>query len=372
LTGLFVLALPGGPPAPAAATHFGDVECLTSPTLVHDGRLTPGEYSENYFDPRTKILTYFSCLDDPNRTAHMAIKTPWEGWTEVRLQAADTWNGEFNAIRIRLAPEEGPGLGPSTHGVVLELIDGYVNGTGGSFVDDLLVGGSVDILEPAGGVDAGAYVYEFGIPMHSQDVRDCQWTVDGSFYFQLAQVLADPEAPAFLESDLGVIEMGGNRSAGRWTDVELSLPPGQAPLESAEILVSLRDGQGLPLAYKPVSVFVQTAFGFLELGTVTTNGQGAGSTEYRPRDSGDFLIGAAYGGGDGLLGGVTWHRISVSSPASETAWLPRNLLVIQTLIVLVVGGVWITYGYALLIVRRVLREDPEDVPRRPQGAWRRP
>lgn len=341
---LGLLALPG--PAELTgvvrATHRGDIECPTSPLPEADGVVSPGEYLENFFDPTTKTLVYFTCGLDATRTMHAALVTPWEGWTEFRFQADDDWNGEYNVVRISM-PED-----------TVEVQDGFLSDADSSFVNDLALGGTFDVINVAAGRGSESYVYEFSFPLFSPDFYDSRLTANGSFSFQVAQASTNFTA---LASEPHFLQIGQFPAQGRWTAVEMSVPPGNEPLNASEIVVTLRDDRSLPLAFRPISVFAQTTFGFLDLGSVLTNEQGLASVSYTPRAAGEFLLGAAFGGEEGYLASVEWMPLVITSAPPSASFLPRDVLFVQMLIVLVVGGVWATYGYSLFIIRQVFHEE---------------
>jgi len=343
---LVVLVLPGPTDlAPGAqATHEGDIMCPSTPVPVHDGFLQPGEYRESFFDPKTKVLLYFNCVQDANRTFHVGLATPWDEWTDLRFQATDVWNGDFNVVRVSMKGESA------------EALDGFMWGAGPNFAEDISVGGSHDIAGLVGRLSSDYYVYEFAFPLLSSDAYDSQLTINGSFYFQLAYAT---EMATFLESDAHFIQIGQVPSGSRWTSLDLSLPQGNVALEAAEILVGLRDDRFRPMAFMPISVFVRTTFGFLDLGTVLTNEDGLASVPYAPRDEGAYIVGAAFEGERGYLASASWRSLVLTPVPASPTLLPRDLLVIQTLIVLVVGSVWATYAYSLFIVWQGLRASRE-------------
>lgn len=335
------------------ADHTGEMECRPSTQPLHDGVIEPGEYDENFFDPATKILVYFECSEDANRTMHIGMVTPWEGWTEVRLQSLEVWNGDFNAVRVT---HEDTGV---------QVLDGHLSISDPSFVHDLDVGGSSDIADPVALRKGDHYVYEFAVPLSSDDVFDCQLSGLGSFFFQLAYATYS-EGEAVLESNPRLIRFGTEPITGKFSALELSLPEGNPPLGSSEILVTVRDENNTPLPQRSLSVFVQTAFGFLELGSTTTNAQGIASVEYAPRDEGEYLIGAAFLGGQGYLASVEWLRLVVVVPAPDPGILPRDVVIIQAILVAVVGGIWAAYAYSFFSLRLALRE-PETQTKRDQN-----
>lgn len=351
---LIVLVLPGpANVAPGAqATHEGDILCPSYPVPVHDGYLQPGEYWESFFDPKTKVLLYFNCVQDASRTFHVGLSTPWNESTDLRFQARDVWNGDFNVVRA------------STGGGSFAALDGFMQSAGPNFTEDVSVGGSYDVSDFVGKASGDSYVYEFAFPLRSADPYDSQLTINGSFYFQLAYVT---EAATFLESDAHFVQVGQTPSGARWTSVELSLPAGNVALETSEVLVALRDDRSRPVAFLPVSVFVQTTFGFLDLGTAVTNEDGVASVPYEPRDEGTYIVGAAFEGERGYMASASWQSLVLVPAPSEPVLLPRDLVVIQTLIVVVVGSVWAVYGYSLFVVWQGLRTSKKTTSERPES-----
>ncbi len=340
--------LPGtlNPARRAHATHLGEIECPPESTPVHDGVLEPGEYSENLLDPKTKILIYFQCSEAANGTLHVAMVSPWEGWTEIRLQTVEAWAGDLNIIRL------------SWTGSAVKVVDGFSRGTDSSFVDDLALGGSYDVIEPAGKHTGDSYVYEIAVPLRSVDEYDCQLTGEGSFFFQLAYttlVAPGQREISFMESDSFVIRLGASPIRGKWTSLDLSLPEGDGSDHASRILLSLRDEKFYPLPSRSLTVFARTSFGFLNLGTVTTNEQGIASIGHAPLVGGTYLIGASFSGGEGYLGSVAWERLALAFQKSGPTLLPNDLAVLHMIIALVVGGVWATYAYSVAVVRHVLR-----------------
>ncbi len=339
LTAVLLALVPNGPVHLADATHEGDILCPSRPDPVHDGTITPDEYAENFFDPHTKTLVYFNCKQDANRTMHLALFTPRYEWTEFRFQATNEWNGDFNVVRVSMA-------GPTAEG-----LDGFIDGNAPDFVEDLAVGGTHDVAGLVGAASSDHYIYEFELPLLSSDSYDSQLTVNGSFAFQL--VLGSGETSA--ESELRFLQIGQPPASGLWTSVELSLPEGNIPESDAEMLVSLRDNRSRPMPFRPVSVFVETTFGFLDIETVLTNEQGVASVLYAPREAGSYLVGAAFEGESGFLASVSWLKLELSSHPAELTIIPSGDLMVRAVVVLVVGGVWGAYAYSILVVRQALR-----------------
>lgn len=337
LTGLLLLPQPWSPAPTAQGTHQGEIACPFNPTPAHDGTIQPGEYAENFFDPRSKVLVHFACPEDGNRLMHVGLISPWSDWTEFRFQTADPANGDYNVLRLRI-------LNTS-----LEVEDALWQASVGAVVNDLDLGGTFDVTEPAG-MRTGEYaVYEFAFPLNSPDPNDSQLAQNGSFNFQVVGTRDSLE----VQSADQFIEVGEHILGGIWTEVGVSLPTGNAPRNASEIIVSLRDDSFNPLPFRSVSVFVRTVYGYLDLGRTVTNAQGLASVQYTPRGNGEYLIGASFGGEGGYLASVAWATLTVTSPAELPSPL-ADLRVVETLIFVIVTGVWATYGYALFVVGRSL------------------
>ncbi|MFQ5907705.1 MAG: hypothetical protein ACE5JE_02600 [Thermoplasmata archaeon] len=337
---LLLLPPPVDPAPGAQGSHRGDILCPAGPLPTQNGAPAFEEFAENFFDSQTKTVVYFHCMEDAKRTMHVGLISPWQGWTEMRFQSTDEWDGSYNVVRLSMSDGE------------VEAVDGYLAEATSSFVDDRTLGGTFDVIGVTGGVASEHTVYEFGFPLFSADVYDSQLTRNGSFYFQLAY--ATEEGP-FIESEPHFIQIGQFISPGEPTSLEVSLPPGGVALGTAEVIVTLRDERGQPLPLRPVSAFVQTTFGFLDLGLSTTNAQGVASFEYTPRDEGSYLMGAAFPGEGGYTASVSWVSLAVSLAPEGFSLIPRDLAIIQTLIVLVIGLVWGTYGYSLFVVRQAMK-----------------
>lgn len=340
LTGSAALPGPGNPLRDAQATHGGDIICPASEAPVHDAVVAPGEYLESYFDPGVKTLVYFGCTDDARRTMHVALIAPTDGWTEFRLQAHDDWNGDLNAVRVSLSDAE-----------ELQVLDAFIDGETGAFYDDATFSGTQDVFDAVGAHEGDFHIYEFAVPLFSSDFYDSRLVANGSFRFQLVHNFGES---AVVASGFQFLQVGPPTSPGRWTEVEMSLPAGNEPREAAQVILSLRDEHGRPLAGFSLSVFVETAFGFLDLGPAITSDQGVASVEYAPRDEGVFLIGAAFAGEHGYLASVSWARLTLPAIAPGPNLLPTPYLGILALIVIVLGTVWGTYAYVLFIMGRSL------------------
>lgn len=349
LVGLFLYApTPLSPTRGAVASHGGTAECFLGATPVSDGVISPGEYGETFFDGVTKILANFHCDDSPERLLHVGLVSPWFGWVGLLVQAVEPMDGYANEIRIGYAPGDGG----------LRVQDGYRSVADPSGTADILLGGSGDVVNASTGTDGSARVFEFTVPLRSSDPYDSSLNSDGPFYFAFEYnadlVDLDSDATA-LSSTSFVVE--GITSTGAASSVEMAIVPPAASSPEAQILLALRDARGYPIASVQLEVFVQTVFGFLDVGPVYANEQGVATASYSPRDAGDYLVGAAYAGGYGILASVAWQTLHVSSEFlgnPEAADL-APMQPVEALVVVVILGVWATYGYAFFVTSQGLR-----------------
>lgn len=342
---LFVASsTPISPARTASASHLGPVRCVGG-NPVSDGVITPDEYGENYFDETTKILVYLSCDNSTQRILHAGIVSPWSGWTGLMVQASEAWNGVLNEVRVSYAPSLGG----------LQVMDAYRNVSAAFTAPDPILSGSPNVMNVSTGAADAARVYEFSVPLYSNDNYDSQLQSSGPFYFALGYNASDPDlqsdATTISELQSMVVETG---SPGTWTSLEFAIAPASEPLEEPKMLLLLRDEQGYPIPSSQLKVFAYTAFGFLDVGSVVTNDQGVAEVSYVPRDSGSFQVGAAFAGDSGLMASVAWHFLRVAGSSHEGGFEFRP---IEALVAVIVTAVWATYGYAFYVTHQALRED---------------
>jgi len=357
---------PLAPTRGAVASHAGSAQCFLGGGPASDGVISPGEYGETFFDGVTKILANFHCDASPERLLHVGLVSPWSGWVGLLVQAAEPMDGYANEVRLAYAPNEGG----------LRVQDAYRSIAEPTATADVLLGGRGDVLNVSTGSDGPARVFEFAIPLRSSDPYDSYLESEGPFYFafEYSADLVDLDSGATaLSSTSFVVE--GVTLTGTWSAVEMAIVPPAAPPEAAQILLDLRDARGFPVPSAQLEVFVQTAFGFYEAGPVYTNEQGVASASFAPRDEGDYLIGAAYTGGYGLLASVAWQTLHVSSEfaGNPDAASLVGLRPVESLIVVIILGVWATYGYAFFVTHQSLRTQRPKAETRAEGplAWRR-
>ncbi len=339
----------------ARAWHVGAVECFPGGNPVSDGIITPGEYTENFFDGRTKLLLYLSCDNSTHRFLKVGIVSPWPGWVGLLIQASDPFDDSLNEARVSYVSSLG----------VVQVMDGYRNASAQVTIQDSLLGGSSDVMNATTGTMDEARIYEFSMPLNSSDRYDSQLQAAGPFYLALeynrgkSDLTSEPTE--ISEAHSMVIENA--KAPGRWSHVEFVLSSSVVK-EKPTMLVSLRDDKDYPVPSTQLEVFVYTRFGFLDAGPIVTNEQGVGEVSYQPLGSGSFFIGVAYTGGYGLLASVSWQVLEVGTESQgsglELGFFQIGsikLRTIESIIVITLTSVWATYAYAFFIARRALRED---------------
>lgn len=365
IVGLLVIILAAVPVSlsslpSATAWHVGAIECSAGGNPEADGVIAPGEYGENYFDGRTKLLLYVDCANSTERTLNVGIVSPWRGWVGLLVQATDAWNGTVNEVRVSYSETTG-----------VETLDAHRNETSPT-IPDLGSGGSSDIDNATAARKGPATVFEFSIPLRSGDRFDSQLSSAGPFSFGLeyhADSVDLGSSPTAI-SDLHSFLVATEATFGGWTVLELRTPTASAPLVPTTMLVTLRDAEGYPVPYVQVETFVRTAFDMLDAGPVATNAIGVAEVLYAPRGNGTYLVGAAYTGGGQLLASVAWESLTVGSPAGNDIQLGLlddgtfTLRPVEALIVVAVASVWAAYAYAFFLTDRALREEREPTPSR--------
>lgn len=147
----------------------------------------------------------------------------------------------------------------------------------------------------------------------------------------------------------------------------LRLAPAPAVDRSALTLsATLTESSGDPVAGAPVAFFLRSTLagvdGEAEVATALTDERGTAMATYRPTVVGEHLFVIRFPGSDLLDGSEELLAITVDAVAEPYRVPPRGLDPISDLaplvIVVVVGGVWATFGYVLLQVVGIRRSRP--------------
>ncbi len=357
------LPSPASPLRRANAWHPGAVVCSSAGNATSDGVIAQGEYGDNYFDPATELLVYFGCDNSTERLLNVGIVSPWAGWVGLLVQASDVWDGRVNEVRVSVDPSSG----------ALQTMDAYGNVTAGTTAPDASLGGMADVRSATMGTLGAARAYEFVVPLNSSDRYDSQLRSSGPFNFALEYNAFEPDlqSQATGISNLHPLMTGAPAPRAAWTSLEFTAGLSPVSAGTLDFLVTLRDEGGFPIPFVEVEVFVRTAFGMYDAGPTATNEQGVGEVTYAPRDSGTYVLGAAYTGGDGLLASVAWRTVTVGSAYGGGGvglglfdGGSLELRPVEAIGVGVVLGVWAAYAYAFFVTWISMRRTPA-VPRNP-------
>lgn len=367
---LSVLPGPASLAREASAGSTGAVLCSPPNSPTPDGVIASGEYGDDYFDPVTSLLVYVACENSTARSLHVGLVSPWTGWVGLLVQSSEVWDGRVNEVRVVADPSSG----------TTSVLDAYGNVTVGTAAPDVSLGGTVDVGNAISQDLDASRVYEFLVPLNSADPYDSQLRSAGPYQFALEYNAydADLQAPPTGVSPFHFMTIGTSGSGASWTSVELTTGLSLSSAGTADSLVVLRDGNGYPIPSALVEIYVRTVFGMYDAGPVVTDDQGAAEVTYAPLDSGAYVLGAAFAGADGRLASVAWRDLSVGSaggggPIGAGLFDGSNpaLRPVEALIVVIVLGVWVTYGYAFFVTwtsMRRARAPPHDTERY-SAAW---
>lgn len=126
------------------------------------------------------------------------------------------------------------------------------------------------------------------------------------------------------------------------------------------ISARLVDEGGHPIGDAAIVFYQATPFGPLPIKTVTTDQAGRASLRLREVYPDRLTLGARFAG-DGRYspaqaeGEIVFPRDPRTHPAHPARHSPSPSLAVKSLVLLVVGGVWATYGYAILLIVQMVR-----------------
>jgi len=331
----------GGPSIPPGA-----LVCGSEGDPVADGQIGPQEYHATYVDPATRIAVYMTCTPGPPLTMHLALAAPWGGWVSVLVQAADADASAYNEVRMMHGESPGTAVG----------LDAYSNESV-PFLRDTAAGGSDDVGAIVHGHQGPIHQFEFSLPLQTGDPLDCTLNAAGPYSLMVRYnaTASDFSAGPQAASSAAIFYVDTRAVPGKEpTSVELVQVAAVNASEGSAFLAVLRNGTAYPIADAPLQVTVKTAFGFLDLGPVVTNEDGAAAFNYTPRDKGKFLIGVAYLGGTEHRASVEWKVVEIQSSVPPDA-PPSTLRPVEAIVAMALVGVWSTYAYAFFVVFQTLR-----------------
>lgn len=168
----------------------------------------------------------------------------------------------------------------------------------------------------------------------------CDVPCAGMMYLQNASLVVSEVSGTQLPTSLILIVQHADRSAGL-----------------LRLLATVSDDENQPLERLPVDFFARTTFGLLSLGTELTNAQGVATLDYTPTVLGETQITAIFSGGGNFARSENSVTVSIEratgSVASYQPILALPRLLALSLVVVIVGSVWISYGVVLNLIRKL-------------------
>jgi len=146
----------------------------------------------------------------------------------------------------------------------------------------------------------------------------------------------------------GVVQ--GSHGGPHPSTLELAAPDMQVGV-GASLAASLRHPNGDPEPRAKIVFELGTAFGWLELGQRFTNADGEAILEYTPTGPGTFAFRARFNGTSTLDASEAIASTSVADVPLQTVVPTATFVMI--VVAIVVGGIWGTYGFVLLGLRRI-------------------
>ncbi|MHB9145842.1 MAG: Ig-like domain-containing protein [Symbiobacteriia bacterium] len=141
------------------------------------------------------------------------------------------------------------------------------------------------------------------------------------------------------------------------TQIKVALTAGKN--QTAQATATLTDATGKPITKADLTFIRKTTFGRLTLDTVTTDFMGQATVTLPTHAGQQILVTAQYGGGPAFAPSQSQATLTLpAAPAAPThlgfySQMPNPWFVLALVIVL--GGVWFTYGIAFHTVRQIRR-----------------
>ncbi len=144
------------------------------------------------------------------------------------------------------------------------------------------------------------------------------------------------------------------------TRLLLELP---TTLDKASLFVvsaRLVDAAGRPVGDAEITFSQSTVFGPLPIKTVTTDEKGRASLRLRERYLNRVTLDASFAGDTRYAparaaGEITFRGTAETTSDHPARHSPSPSLTVRLVVFLVVAGVWVTYGYAILLIVQTAR-----------------
>lgn len=126
------------------------------------------------------------------------------------------------------------------------------------------------------------------------------------------------------------------------------------------VRVVLRDSRGQPVVGVPVRLFQETTFGRLSIGSIQTDSTGTALTAFMAERASTLTVIAIFDGGEGLGPAKATQTLALApiepSPPFAGLTAPSPPPLFALVLGMVVGSVWVTYGYVAYLLGRIRRE----------------
>ena len=317
--------------------------------VVIDGNITADEYTETFSDPVTQIDVFWE-HNGVNLT--VGLVSPGTGWVSLGIGAQME-----NSTMIMGGID-----GNSMYCVDLVGISVWTHG------EDEDNGGQNDILEFSSSENTTHTNLEFIIPLNSTDSLDPFMEEEGVYpmFFGFHQSSDSMTAPHSAHSAIFYVFLRSDFII-RQTTLFMTAPSTIKQGDEFYLSASLTDPQNIPYANKSLDFFIETIFGYLVIGTSSTNSSGQATIEYNhPTLSGNLTFGTRFQEvivnetGQPKLVLYTGSEVSQSIsiiPEEPVGEDPIRLLIgivgfgIAAIALL---GVWMIYGFNGLILLQFL------------------
>lgn len=143
------------------------------------------------------------------------------------------------------------------------------------------------------------------------------------------------------------------------THIHLELPARPERARVFRVSARLEDQAGRPIGGARLTFYQATTFGPLPIKTLTTDERGRASLLLREAYLDSLVLGARFAGdarhGAAQVEGEVVFRGAAAPPAHPPRHSPSPSPAVKSVVFLVVGGVWLTYTYAILLVVQMTR-----------------
>lgn len=144
------------------------------------------------------------------------------------------------------------------------------------------------------------------------------------------------------------------------TRIHLELPVSPEPAAIFRVVARLADETGSPIDGAEVTFYQSTEFGSLPIKTAITDEKGRASLQLRERYADRLTVGVRFAG-DALHDSayveaeIVFRGAQEKHPVPTGRHSPSPALPVKLVVFLIVGGVWLTYGYAVLLTVQAVR-----------------